>query len=70
MNDHRRVDLQDPTIKPKPLRVQRGNSASIYLLAGLLISAMIAWFAFLGWGIVEMLQWLLVWAKSIWTTYF
>jgi hypothetical protein len=69
MNDHQRVDLQDPTIKPRLLPARRGQKVAIGL-ASLLVSVMIAWLALLGWGIAEILQWLSVWVKSFWAMHF
>jgi hypothetical protein len=70
MNDLQRVDLQDPTIKPRVLPARKGKKVVIGLLASLLVSVMIAWLAFLGWGIAEILQWLSIWVKSFWTMHF
>jgi hypothetical protein len=70
MNDLRRVNLQDPTIKPRLSPARTGKKFAIYLLAALIVSVMIAWLAFLGWGMVELLQWLSACIKNFWTTYF
>jgi hypothetical protein len=70
MNDLRRVDLQDPIIKPRLSPARTGKKVAVCLLAALIVSVMIAWLAFLGWGIVELLQWLSVCIKNLWTTYF
>jgi uncharacterized membrane protein len=70
MNDLRHIDLRDPTIKPRPSPARTGKKVIIGLLAVLLVSAMIAWLTFLGWGMVEILQWLSVWFKSFWTRHF
>jgi uncharacterized membrane protein len=70
MNDLQRVDLQNPTIKPRLSPARTGKKVAICLLAALIVSVMIAWLAFLGWGIVELLQWLSAYIKNFWTTYF
>jgi hypothetical protein len=70
MNDLQRVDLQDPTIKPRLSPARTGKKVAICLLAALIASVMIAWLAFLGWGIVELLQWLSACIKNFWATYF
>jgi hypothetical protein len=70
MNDLRHVDLRDPAIKPRSSPARTGKKVIIGLLAVLLVSAMIAWLTFLGWGMVEILQWLSVWFKSFWTRHF
>jgi hypothetical protein len=69
MNDLQRIDLQDPEIKSRPSASRGRRKIAILLLAALIASAMIIWFAFLGWGIVGILQWLLAYIKSLWTTY-
>jgi hypothetical protein len=70
MNELQRVDLQDPTIKPRVLPARTGRKITVCLLTTLIVSAMIAWLGFLGWGAVELLQWLLACIKNFWTTYF
>jgi hypothetical protein len=69
MNDLQRVDLQDPSVKPQLSPVRTGKKVAVCLLATLIITLMIAWLGFLGWGIVELLQWLSACAKNFWTTY-
>jgi hypothetical protein len=46
-----------------------GRKVAIYFLSALIVSAMIAWFGFLGWGFVAVIQWLLDGVKYFWTTY-
>jgi hypothetical protein len=70
MNDLQRVDLQDPAIKPRLSPAQTGRKVAVYLLATLIVSIMIAWLGFLGWGVVEILQWLSAFIKNLWTMYF
>ena len=70
MNDLQRVDLQDPAIKPRVSRARTGRKIVVCLLAILIVSVMIAWLGFLGWGVVEILQWLSAGLKNFWTTYF
>jgi hypothetical protein len=70
MNQLPRIDFEDPTIKPRLSPARSGKKVAICSLAALLASAMIAWLAFLGWGTVEIWQWLSVWGKSFWTVHF
>jgi hypothetical protein len=69
MNDLQRIDLQDPEIKSRRSSSRGRRKIAILLLASLITSAMIIWFAFLGWGIVGILQVSLAYIKSFWTTY-
>src|SRR5207248_5279954 len=70
MNDLQRVDLQDPAIKSRRSPVRTGRKVAICLLVTLIVAVMIAWFCFLGWGAVEILQWLSACIRNFWTTYF
>jgi hypothetical protein len=71
MNDlQRSVKLQDPSTKPRSSSAQTGRKVVIYFLALLIASAMIAWFGFLGWGFIAILQWSLDFIKNFWTMYF
>jgi hypothetical protein len=70
MNELQRVDLKDAAIKPRLSPARRGRKVTVYSLTTLIVTAMIAWLGFLGWGIIELLQWLLACTKSFWTTYF
>jgi hypothetical protein len=71
MNDlQRSVRLQDPSTKPRSSPAQTGRKVAIYFLAVLIVSAMIVWFGFLGWGILAVLQWLLDCVKNFWMMYF
>jgi integrase-like protein len=38
---------------------QTGRKLAICLLAALIVSVMIVWFGFLGWGVIAILQWML-----------
>jgi hypothetical protein len=68
MNDlQRSAKLQDSSTKARLLSAQLGRRVAIYLLAALIVSAMIAWFGFLGWGFVAILQSLLDYVKDLWT---
>ncbi len=70
MNDLQRVDLQDPAIKPRLSPARTGRKVAVCVLATLIVSVMIAWLGFLGWGFVEILQWLSACIKNFWTTDF
>jgi hypothetical protein len=68
MNDLRRsAKLQDSSTKARLLSPQTGRRVAIYFLAALIVSVMIAWFGFLGWGFVAILQRLLDYVKDVWT---
>jgi hypothetical protein len=57
MIDLRRVDLHSPIRAPSS--AQTGRKVATWFLAIFIISVMIVWFAFLGWGVVAISQWLL-----------
>jgi hypothetical protein len=64
-----RVELQTPSSKSRLSSAQASRKFAIGALAVLIVAVMIAWFGFLGWGLVAMLQWLLDCIKTFWTTY-
>jgi hypothetical protein len=69
MNElQRSVKPQNPPIK-SGLSAQTGQKLSICLLAVLIVTAMIVWFSFLGWGFIAILQWLLDCIKNFWMSY-
>ena len=69
MNDlQRSVKSQNPPIKSR-LSAQPGQKITIYLLAALIVTVMIVWFSFLGWGFIALLQWLLDCIKNFWMSY-
>jgi len=70
MNDLQRVDLQDPAIKRRLSPARTGKKVAICSLATVIALVMIAWLGFLGWGIVEISQWLSACIKNFWTAYF
>jgi hypothetical protein len=41
-----------------------GRKVAICFLAALIVSVMIVWLSFLGWGFIAMLQWLLDYIKN------
>jgi hypothetical protein len=49
------------------LSPQTGRRVAIYFLAALIVSVMIAWFGFLGWGFVAILQRPLDYVKDLLT---
>jgi len=63
-----RVELPSPSGK-RLSSAQSGRKAAIGIVASLIVSVMIVWFGFLGWGLVAILQWLLDCIKNFWTTY-
>jgi hypothetical protein len=69
MNDlQRSVTSQNPAIKSRLSSAKTGRKVAIYFLAALIVSVMIVWLSFLGWGFIAMLQWLLDYIKNFWTT--
>jgi hypothetical protein len=68
MNDPRRIELQDRTIKTRPSPSLRNRKVAIGSLAALIVATMIVWFAFLGWGALATLRWLVACIKTFWTT--
>jgi len=69
MNDlQRSVKSQNPPIKSR-LSAQPGQKITICLLAALIVTVMIVWFSFLGWGFIAILQWLLDCIKKFWMSY-
>jgi hypothetical protein len=51
------------------LSAQPGQKITICLLAALIVTVMIVWFSFLGWGFIAILQWLLDCVKNFWISY-
>jgi hypothetical protein len=69
MNDlQRSVNSQNPAIKSRLSSAKTGRKVAIYFLAALIVSVMIVWLSFLGWGFIAMLQWVLDYIKNFWTT--
>jgi len=69
MNDlQRSVKSQKPPIKSR-LSAQPGQKITICLLAALIVTVMIVWFSFLGWGFIAILQWLLDCVKNFRMSY-
>jgi hypothetical protein len=58
MNDPRRVELRS-SIRARSPSAQAGRKVATGFLAGFIISVMIVWFGFLGWGVVATFEWLL-----------
>jgi fatty acid desaturase len=73
MNSLRPVDLQDPRIKlQKPRaepRTRKGRKIVIALLVGLIVTVMVVWFGFLGWGMVEILRAFTGLVSVLWTRF-
>jgi hypothetical protein len=70
MNDlQRTTEMQDPSTNSPLSSAQTGRRLAVGLLAVLIISVMIVWFGFLGWGAVAILQWMLYCVKHLWTAY-
>jgi hypothetical protein len=70
MNNLQPVDLQDPRIKPRSLPTPMSKKVLIGFLAVLIVSAMVVWLGFLGWGMVEILRSIAAFVKTLWTDIF
>jgi len=69
MNDlQRSVKSQKPAINSRLSSAKTGRKVAICFLAALIVSVMIVWLSFLGWGFIAMLQWVLDCIKNFWTT--
>ena len=62
------VDLKDSQIHPGPCSVWTSKRFAIGLMAIFIVVVMIAWFGFLGWGVIELMRQLTSFIKSLWTT--
>jgi hypothetical protein len=65
MNGHQQVRLHNQTRARFSLTGVR-NGLSIGLLIVFIVSVMIAWFGFLGWGLIELLRSLIAFVKYLW----
>jgi hypothetical protein len=70
MNNPRPVDLKYPNLKARSSSVGTSKRLLIGLLAALIVSVMIVWVGFLGWGVVEALSTIVAFMRSLWTTVF
>jgi hypothetical protein len=68
MNNPRPIDLRDA--KPRSSSARPSRKLVIALLAVLIVAAMISWFLFLGWGVVEIMRLVAIWTGSLWTRIF
>jgi hypothetical protein len=60
MNDLRRIEAESS--------IRVGRKVGTWFLAAFIISVMIAWFGFLGWGTLSLGQWLLEHIRSFFHT--
>jgi len=71
MNDlQRSVKLRTSSTSSRSSSSHTGRKVAIYLLALLIVSTMILWFGFLGWGFVAILQGLVDYIKEFSTHIF
>jgi hypothetical protein len=68
MNNPRPIDLNDPKTRSSSVRPSR--KLVIGLLVALIVSAMISWTVFLGWGVVEIMRVVVIWTGSLWARFF
>jgi hypothetical protein len=67
MNDlQRSVKPQDSPTGSRLPSAQTGRKLAIYILAAFIVSVMIVWFGFLGWGFIAVLQSLLDYIGNVW----
>ena len=59
MNGHQQVGLHNQA-KARFSRIGARRGLFVWLLIALIVSVMIAWFGFLGWGLIEFLRSLMV----------
>ncbi|KRR03137.1 hypothetical protein CQ10_09690 [Bradyrhizobium valentinum] len=72
MNDDQRSEKSDIELQGSSTRftgVRTGRKVAIWLLATMIVLAMLAWLAFLGWGMITLWQWVFDHSKNLWTTY-
>jgi hypothetical protein len=70
MNDlQRSLKSEHPPIESRLSSLQTGRKAATCFLAVMIVSVMVVWFGFLGWGFISILQWLLDCIKSFWVPY-
>jgi hypothetical protein len=70
MNNLSPVDLKDPRIKTQPSSGRAVRNLLIALLIVLIVSVMIVWIGFIGWGVVEVLKAIGIWIRNLWTATF
>ena len=66
MNGHQQAELHNQAKGRFSLTGAR-RGLSIALLIVLIVSVMIAWFGFLGWGLIELLRSLVGFVKHLWS---
>jgi hypothetical protein len=72
MNDAQRSEKSDIKLQDSSTNftgVRTGRMVAIWLLATMIVLAMLAWFAFLGWGMITLWQWVFDHSKNLWATY-
>jgi hypothetical protein len=67
MNDHQQAKPHKQA-KARSSLTDARRGLSIGLVTVLIVSAMSAWFGFLGWGLVEFLRSLVGFVKYLWST--
>lgn len=70
MNNLKPFDWQNLRIKSKQSPTRTSQRIAICLLVVLIVAVMIIWFAFLGWGAIEVIRSVAVGLKKLWTTLF
>ena len=66
MNGHQQVGLHNQA-KVRFSRPGARRGLFVWFLIVLIVSVMIAWFGFLGWGLIELLRSLIGFAKYLWS---
>ena len=70
MNNLRSIDLKDPRIKARSSSTRTRRKLLIGFLSVLIVSVMIAWVGFLGWGLMEILRAMATWIGNLSTKVF
>lgn len=62
------ANLQPVDLKARSTSARTSRKIVIGLLGGLIVSVMIVWVGFLGWGVVEALKKIAAFVVSLWTS--
>ena len=66
MNGHQQLRLHNQ-VKARVSRASARRGLFVWFLIVLIVSVMIAWFGFLGWGLIEFLRSLIGFAQYLWS---
>jgi hypothetical protein len=60
--------LKDRPTKSRPASARPSCGSATFALIALIVSTMLVWFGFLGWGIIALLQTLFDYFRDFWAT--